>query len=109
MSDQPAWTSRKTEERQVIEIAVLNVPDIAADYTSLTIRPASVALTYVRKAGTAWSIERAVLSGPRVLKSGDFGQTTHDHEFWFSDFRPVKSLPEWLDEAIAFYMPDGAA
>lgn len=97
-----------TREKREIRAEVIGAPDLPKTYTSLTIRPRSIHVSWTRQLHTGsspepWRVDTVVLYGPRVLKSGRLGESWSDVSMSYH-----RDRPGWLNDLLADMEPSNA-
>lgn len=104
----PEITITPRQERREVRADISGAPDMPKRFTTLTIRPQFIRVTWSRGLDAAagpdrWRVDHVELSGPRVLKGGALSEITAD-----VSVSSYSERPEWLDDLLADMEPSNA-
>lgn len=96
-------TNTETFEQstRTVVISLQGAEDIQRRYArSHVLRPAKLVINYLKDGDAPWTFEKAVLSGPRVLKDGRLVEPIYEA------IRPyaLNDAPEWARKLIAGHL-----
>lgn len=87
-----------TTTTTVVVLDVVDAPTARAPYSGRELRPDTITLTLLDGEPVT-----ALLTGPRVLSSGEQGAVCDAHYVWATADRPGQRWPDWLRNLATAY------